>query len=183
MLTDLLGSILEFFWDCVPRPVTIASNERASRFLFGRDFEGTRLEGFVRQSFGPGFYITLPLLEDWGQRVVAAQHQITDLISCQDQSGYTWIIQLDVEFEIVDLPVFDLCQHSGDEFIAIISTAAAVTTAAGWTKAKMMKSGPHSFAQHVTTAIEERLAHRGVEISATRVLKWQQTRSIHLSGV
>jgi hypothetical protein len=183
MLTDLLGNILEFFWDCVPRPVVIASNERASRFLFGRDFEGTRLERFVRQSFGPGFYIHLPVIEDWGQRVVAAQHQITDLISCQDKSGSTWIIQLDVEFEIDDLPVFDLVQHDGDEYIAILSTAAAVTRAATLTKTKMTQNGPHSFSTHVSSMIEDRLSSRGVSVVATRILKWQQIRSIHLSGV
>ena len=178
-----MGSILEFFWDCVPRPVVIASNERASRFLFGRDFEGTLLEGWIRQSFGPGFYITLPIVEDWGQRVVAAQHQITELISCQDKSGSTWVIQLDVEFEIVDLPMFDIVQHSGDEFIAILSTAAAVQRAATLTKTAMLKSGPHSFGVHVTAAIEDKLANRGISVIATRVLKWQQVRSLHLSGI
>lgn len=183
VLTDLLGSILEFFWDCVPRPVTIASNERASRFLFGRDFDGTLLEGVVRQNFGPGFYIMLPVVEDWMQRVVASQHQATNIISCQDKSGCTWILQLDVEFEIVDLPTFDISQHDGDEFISVLATAAAVKEASRLTREKMLATGPHMFAQHVAEATETRLENRGVCLIATRVLSWQQVTSVHLSGI
>ncbi len=182
-MLSLLENILEFFWDCFPRPVTVKSNERASRFLFGRDFDGTRWERFIRQDFGPGFYIHLPLCEDWDQRVTAAQHEPSAMIPCTTRDGKLWTIVLDVEFEIEDLPTFDICQGDGDEHIGIVAASAAILRASKRTNEQMLSDGPHSFGVHVCSDVQEKLEKRGINIIAVRVTQWQQCFSLHLSGM
>lgn len=180
---ELLGTILEFFWDCFPRPVMVAANERASRFLFGRDVDGTQLEGVVRQDFGPGCYILLPVFEDWQQQVVASQQDRTGDVLCQSRDGSTWQVEMSVEFEIHSLPQFDIAQLSGDDHIRILVREAAVRTAAARMNDEMAEKGPHSFCCEVEGRVEEELLSRGVNILQVRIQKWQSVTVLHLSGL
>lgn len=180
-MIELLSEILEFFWDCVPRPVTVAANERASRFLCGRDFDGTRLEGWVRQDFGPGVYCLLPLVEDWGQRVVTSQHQETGIIALQDGGGNKWHINLDVEFRVDDLPAFDILQLCGNQYIASAHADAAIRVARRCFS--LAEISPHRFCIEVEALVEEKMDARGVGVIQVRSKRWQQCEAFHLSGI
>lgn len=106
-MIDLLGQILQYIWEFIPRPVLIKSTEVGVSVLFGR----------WPRVINPRLTIVWPLIEEWAEYPVIQQTIETPIFWADDATTQTWQMQLAVDFVIGNALTYHKSQQDGEQLI------------------------------------------------------------------
>lgn len=172
MLLELLGTILQYLWDFIPRPVLVGSTQKAVRFLFGR--WGTVIQ--------PGLCVVWPLVEEWEVYHVNEMVTETSIMPVTDLTGNSWQIRLVIEYEIWDPREYHLQQHDGRLKSELLAGSAALTLLSTMTTDEIKYAGIANVCKAIEDRISSDLYDRGVLVTGVRAIMFDRCRSFFLSN-
>jgi regulator of protease activity HflC (stomatin/prohibitin superfamily) len=170
-MIELLSTVLQFFWDLVPRPVLVGPTERAVCFLFGR----------WGRELGPGLYVVWPAVEEWQEYCVVSQLVETAILPVTTHDGQSWQVRLVVEYEIADPLRAHTLQHDIQLQVEQLAGSTLVTTMQNNDSQHIVSAGVRKLCRLTQGRISEALTRRGVHVLSVRAVMFDQCRSFFLS--
>ncbi len=155
-MMELLGQILGFIWDMLPRPGIVGPTEEACRYWLGRREWASRK--------GSGFYFVWPLVMEWRVYHVVSQICETAIVPVADRSGQSWQFRLAIEFEIQDVLAFNVRQYDGQVHLEQLGSAALVSLVSKMPTEEVVGVGVESICEQIADGLRKKVVSRGIRI-------------------
>lgn len=169
-MIELLGQILSFIWDFVPRTSLVGPTEEAACYWFGMKKYGKRKRPFL--------YLIWPVIMEWRVYQVVSQICETAIVPVADESGQSWQIRLAIEFEVTDILKFNENQYDAQVHLEQLGSSQLVTIISGLTTEKITEIGVSKICRKIKSRLEDRMAERGVGVLAVRPIMWDRCISL-----
>lgn len=169
-MLELLGQILGFIWDFVPRPSLVGPTEQAVCYWFGKHK--------FKKAKGPSLYLIWPLIMEWKIYQVVSQICETAIVPVSDESGVSWQIRLAIEFEIVDVLKFNEMQYDGQVHLEQLGSSQLVSIISGMTTEKIIDVGVGKVCNLIHKRLKDRMEDRGINVLRVRPIMWDRCISL-----
>ena len=161
-MMELLGQILGFIWDMLPRPGIVGPTEEACRYWFGRKEWSSKKK--------PGLYFIWPLLMEWRVYQVVSQICETAIVPVSDMNGQSWQFRLAIEFEVADVLAFNESQYDGQVHLEQLGSAALVTSVSRMSTADIARTGVAAICHQIADDLHVSVESRGIRVNAVRAI-------------
>lgn len=169
-MMELLGQILGFIWDMLPRPGIVGPTEEACRYWFGRKELSSRKKS--------GIYFIWPLVMEWRVYQVVSQICETAIVPVADMSGQSWQFRLAIEFEVADVLVFNEAQYDGQVHLEQLGSAALVTSVSRMSTADIVAYGIASICEQIAEELHSKVERRGIRVVDVRAIMADRCMSL-----
>lgn len=158
MLLDLLGQVLQYIWDLLPRPIIVKPTERAACYWFGR----------YGRDKGPGLYVIWPVIQHWQEHPVVSQICETAIIAATDASGCDWKWRLAIEYEINDVLLYESSCFSSQNHLEQLGGSALVSIISANSTETLLNKPVTSICRRIRDRITEPSLERGIVVLNVR---------------
>ena len=162
-MLELLGQILGFIWDFVPRPSLVGPTEQAVCYWFGKHK--------FKKAKGPSLYLIWPLIMEWKIYQVVSQICETAIVPVSDENGISWQIRLAIEFEITDVLKFNEMQYDAQVHLEQLGSSQLVNIISGMTTEKIIDVGVSKICHIIHKRLKDRMENRGIKSSTVPPVK------------